>query len=144
MFTQGWSVARQPGQAWGHKTFCTYLDHVPCLGSGTVGWGHALCVPCPFLGMGHQGMARVWGADISLRSEPWFGVPGGPRQSAVPQEQGLIVLCGSEVRLSQPPWLLLRWGRLRHRAGSGLQFTIQVMVLRLLVCFAGRKDFVLL
>lgn len=53
-------------------------------------------------------------------------------------------LCDSEVQLSQPLWLLLWWEWLRLRVGIGLQFTTQVMVLRLLICFTGRKDFVLL
>lgn len=79
-----------------------HLDHGPHLGSGTVGWGHALSVPCPFLGMGHQGTARVWAPDVLLRTELQFGVTGGQKQSAVPREQGLTVLCDSEVQLSQP------------------------------------------
>lgn len=94
--------------------------------------------------MAPQGAARVWGPDILLSSELEFGVTGGQRQSAVPWEQGLIRLSDSEVQLSQPPWLLLRWQQLRHRAGAGLQITIQAMELRLLLCFMGKKGFVLL
>lgn len=108
MFTQGWSLARPGDTKLSAHTWST------CPSLGLALWaGDTLSVPCPFLG--HQGTARVWGADILLRSEVWSH--WRPKESAVPWEQGLCRLCDSEVQLSQPPWLLLRWEQLRHRGG---------------------------
>lgn len=87
-------------------------------------WHCGLCtrVPCPSPDTGQQGMATVWGPNISLRSEParegdsWLWIEADGEVLS----PGSMLLRESAAQLSHSlPWLLPPWERLPHRMRDG-------------------------